>query len=151
MKTIAFIALLTISACCYKTYDISQEPPTINLHFDYSYKGFSPNDTTFAMDVYFHNGAQSTQIFTLGKALMRPDSTRDYLVYQLDAKKLILRNLSSTYTDSITNLGYLSEKKHIGNKRCGHYANTVFEVHATYKGQTYTSANSSDLDLHITP
>ncbi|MES2616736.1 MAG: hypothetical protein V4613_02595 [Bacteroidota bacterium] len=150
MKYLLIICVLSISACCATKYDVDSAPPGINLLFDYTSKGFAKNDTSFTFEFHKQDGTFTTDVIDLRRNL-GGDSARAYYLYYYNLKKLVIKSNKSTYNDSLLNIGFSSEKKQLGNKRCGNTYEKYSNVHATYQGTEFNSGSSTEIDVVIKP
>ncbi len=161
MKNLGIFAILIIglSACCGRMYDPYDYDNGLQINLHYGYNGFDKADTVFEVTFYYNrmasNGSDSFKVTDYTNDLYFtkniPDSARQIAISTFDYYKIKIKSLSSSYEDSVTNIGYSYRLKQEGNRRCGYNRKIYFDVHGAYKNKMYNSGSDPSLAILVKP
>ncbi|MDI1234104.1 MAG: hypothetical protein PSX81_07475 [bacterium] len=160
MKKLPFLILLIVglSACCDKIY-IPYEENVLQINLFYGKKGFSKNDTVFNVTFYYNRipsgGKDSFSVLDYTNDIYYtvniPDSSRQIAISSYDYYKIKIESQTTSFVDSITNIGFSYKENREGSRRCGYNRKTYFDVRATYKNTVYNSGSNSNLAIMVKP
>jgi hypothetical protein len=145
-----FIILLITSGCCNSNYDpVYVPPPAIKLKLDCHYNGFTAEDTFFSITTFSFGKSSGSDNYYYSKK--QNDSSRTIEFYNIyNTEKIFIESMTSNYMDSFTNMGYNYRNIQNGNNRCNNISTThFFNIHSNYRSRTYSSGESSLLQIDV--